>query len=202
MDDIILTAFSNALRNSIMSKLRSEFSRKDLGPMSYFLGNYVPKHTCSLFLSQRKYAEEIIKLAVMSPCKPTPILVDTKEKLNGSLGNPYHDRIEYQSLAEALIYLTFTRPNISYVVQPICLFMHDPKMKNMSALKRIIRYIHDTIDFDLHLYPFSVSILVSYTYVDWAGCPDTRQSTYGYCVYLGEKFNLTVFQTAIHRFSV
>jgi len=62
--------------------------------------------------------------------------------------------------------------------------MHDPKMQHMSALKRIIRYIHDTIDFGLHLYPSSVIKLVSYTDADWAGSPDTRQSTYGYCVYL------------------
>jgi hypothetical protein len=50
--------------------------------------------------------------------------------------------------------------------------MHDPKMHHMSALKRIIRYIHVTLDFGLHLYPSSVSKLVSYTDADWAGCPD------------------------------
>jgi hypothetical protein len=57
--------------------------------------------------------------------------------------------------------------NISYAVQQVCLFMHDPKTQNMSTLKRIIRYIHGTIDFGLHLYPSSVSKLVSYTDVDW-----------------------------------
>ena len=52
--------------------------------------------------------------------------------------------------------------------------------------KRIIRYIHGTIDFGLHLHPSSVSKLVSNTDADWAGCPDTRRSTSGYCVYLGD----------------
>jgi len=56
----------------------------------------------------------------------------------------------------------------------------------MSALKRIIRYIHDNLDFGHHLYPSSVSKLVSYTDADWAGCPDNRKSTSGYCVYLGD----------------
>ena len=64
--------------------------------------------------------------------------------------------------------------------------MHDPKTQHMSALKRIIRYIHGTLDFGLHLYPSSVSKLVSYTDANWAGCLDTRRSTSSYCVYLGD----------------
>ena len=60
VDDIILTASSDALRNSIMSKLSVEFAMKDLGPLSYFLGISVIKHTGGLFLSQKKYAEEIV----------------------------------------------------------------------------------------------------------------------------------------------
>jgi len=66
VDDIILTASSDALRYSIMSKLSSEFAMKDLGPLSYFMGISVTKHTGGLFFSQRKYAEEIIERAGMS----------------------------------------------------------------------------------------------------------------------------------------
>jgi len=51
--------------------------------------------------------------------------------------------------------------------------MLDPKTQHMSALKCIIRYIHGTLDFGLHLYPSYVSKLVSYTDADWVGCPDT-----------------------------
>ena len=121
---------------------------------------------------------------VLHKSSPTP--VDTKTKLNASSRNLYHDPTEYQSLAAALQYLTFTRPDISYVVKQVCLFMHDKKTQHMSSLKRILRYIHDTLDFGLHLHPSSVSKLVSYTDADWAGCPDTRRSTSGYCVYLGD----------------
>ncbi|MCI30568.1 hypothetical protein A2U01_0051778, partial [Trifolium medium] len=53
----------------------------------------------------------------MSSCKPSPNPVDTKAKLSGISGNPYHDPTEYRSLAGALQYLTFTRPDISYAVQ-------------------------------------------------------------------------------------
>jgi hypothetical protein len=64
--------------------------------------------------------------------------------------------------------------------------MHDHKTQHMSALKRIILYIHATLDFGLHLYHSFINKLVSYTDVDWARCPDTRRSTSGYCVYPGD----------------
>jgi hypothetical protein len=169
-----------------MSKLDSEFAMKDLGPLSYFLGISVTRHSGGLFLSQKKYAKEIIERAGMSSSNPSPTPVDTKAKLSISSGNPYHDPTEYRSLAGALQYLTFTRPDISYAVQQICLFMHDPRTQHMSALKRIIRYIKGTIEFGLHLYLSSVHKLISYTDADWGGCPDTRRSTSGYCVYLGD----------------
>ena len=56
----------------------------------------------------------------------------------------------------------------------------------MSALKRIIRYVQGTLDHGLHLYPSYFSSLVSYTNADWGGCPNTRRSTSGYCVFLGD----------------
>jgi len=109
-----------------MYKLNSEFSMKDLGPLSYFLGISVTRHSVGIFLSQHKYTEEIFERVVMSSCKPISTPVDTKAKLSGVSGNPYHDPTEYRILAGALQYLTFTRPGITYVFQLMCLFMHDP----------------------------------------------------------------------------
>lgn len=186
VDDIILTASSNELRQTIMSLLASEFAMKDLGPLSYFLGIAVTEHAGGLFLCQQKYAEDIIERAGMTSCKPAPTPVDTKSKLSVSSGSPYEDPTKYRSLAGALQYLTFTRPDISYAVQQVCLHMHDPKDDHMTALKRILRYVQGTIGFGLHLYKSSVSGLVSYTDADWGGCPDTRRSTSGYCVFLGD----------------
>jgi hypothetical protein len=186
VDDIILTASSDNLRQFIMSKLSCEFSMKDLGPLSYFLGISVTRRSDGIFLSQHKYAEEIIERAAMSSCKSVSTPVDTKAKLSGLSGNPYHNPSEYRSLAGALQYLTFTRPDIAYAVQQVCLFMHDPRTQHMTALKRIIRYIKGTIHHGLHLSPSLVDTLTSYTDADWGGCPDTRRSTSGYCVYLGD----------------
>ncbi|KAK9099064.1 hypothetical protein Syun_026109 [Stephania yunnanensis] len=122
----------------------------------------------------------------MSSCKPSATPVNTKPKVSATASTVFDDPTLYRSLAGALQYLTFTRPDISYAVQQVCLHMHDPRIDHMSALKRIIRYVQGTLDHGLHLYPSSSSTLVSYTDADWGGCPDTRRSTSGYCVFLGD----------------
>ena len=81
----------------------------------------------------------------MSECKPAPAPaptpVTTSSKLYADVGSPYDNPTLYCSLAGTLQYLTFTRPDISYAVQQMCLFMHDPRVKHMAALHRILRYI-------------------------------------------------------------
>ncbi|KAE8713006.1 hypothetical protein F3Y22_tig00110220pilonHSYRG00054 [Hibiscus syriacus] len=186
VDDIILTASSEHLRKSIMAHLNSEFAMKDLGFLNYFLGISVTRHKGGLFLSQQKYAEDIIDRAGMYSCKPSQTPIDTKPKVSANSGARYADPTQYRSLAGALQYLTFTRPDISYAVQQICLHMHDPRDELMNALKRIIRYIQGTLHLGLHISPSSITDLVSYTDADWGGCPDTRRSTSGYCVFLGD----------------
>jgi hypothetical protein len=51
------------------------------------------------------------------------------------------DASDFRSLARALKYLTFIRPDIAYAVQQVCLHMHDPREPHLTALKRILRYI-------------------------------------------------------------
>ncbi|GJS31286.1 ribonuclease H-like domain-containing protein [Tanacetum coccineum] len=91
------------------------------------------------------------------------------------------------SLAGGFQYLIFTRPDLSYAVQQICLYMHDPREPHFAALKRILRYVQGNSGSGLSLIsrPATTS-LVGYTDADWAGCPSTRRSTSGYCVFLGD----------------
>lgn len=62
----------------------------------------------------------------MSECHPTATPIDTNSKLSATNGDHVPDATEYYSLASALQYLTLTRPDNAYVVQQVCLFMHDP----------------------------------------------------------------------------
>ncbi|XP_019106179.1 uncharacterized mitochondrial protein AtMg00810-like [Beta vulgaris subsp. vulgaris] len=57
---------------------------------------------------------------------------------------------------------------------------------HMQALKLIVRYVKGTLAHGLHLYASSFSTLISYTDANWDGCPDTRRSTSGYCVFLDD----------------
>ncbi|GJW44459.1 ribonuclease H-like domain-containing protein [Tanacetum coccineum] len=138
-----------------------------------------------MFFSQKKYAMELLEHAHMSNCNATRTLVDIESKL-GYDGDPVSDSTLYRSLAGGLQYLTFTRPNISYAMQQICLHMHDPREPHLAALKRVLRYIHGTLDHGLQLHVSSTSQLNAYTDTDWAGYPVTRRSTSGYCVFLGD----------------
>jgi hypothetical protein len=85
-----------------------------------------------------------------------------------------------------LQYLTFTRPDIAYAVQQVCLHMHDPWESHLTAMKRILRYLRGTPDYGLLLRRSRSTNLVVYTDADWAGCPNTRRSTSGYAVFLGD----------------
>ncbi|GKB91615.1 putative mitochondrial protein [Tanacetum coccineum] len=64
--------------------------------------------------------------------------------------------------------------------------MHDPREPHFTALKRILRYVRGTVAFGLQLHASSTAQLTAYTDADWAGCPVTRRSTSGYCVFLGD----------------
>jgi len=99
----------------------------------------------------------------VSSYKPISTRVVRKEKLSGLSGNPYHDPFEYRSLVITLQYLTLTRPDTSYVVQLVCLFMNNPRTQHMTSLKQTIRYIMGTITHGLHISPSSVNRLTTYT---------------------------------------
>ncbi|GJR51687.1 ribonuclease H-like domain-containing protein [Tanacetum coccineum] len=121
----------------------------------------------------------------MLNCNPNHTPVDTESK-HGPERTPISDLTLYRSLASGLQYVTFTRPNLSYVVQQIFLYMHDPWEPHLAALKRILRYVQGTLQFGLQLYASSGSSFVAYFDVDWAGCPGTCRSTSGYSVFMGE----------------
>nr|GEU75231.1 ribonuclease H-like domain-containing protein [Tanacetum cinerariifolium] len=134
VDDIILTASYTSFLQRIISSLHAEFAMTDLGPPNYFLGISATRTTSGIFLCQTKYATEILEQAHMLNCNPCRTPVDTEKKL-GPEGSPVTDPTLYRSLAGALQYLIFTRPDLSYAVQQLCLYMHDPREPHINAMK-------------------------------------------------------------------
>jgi hypothetical protein len=184
VDDIVLTASSTTFLTHIISLLQTEFSMTDLGSLHHFLGIAVTRDSSGLFLSQRQYSIDLLTRAGMLDCQPSRTPVDTSSKFSSD-GDIFPDPTLYRSLTGALQYLTITRPEISYAVQQACLYMHDPRVPHFNHVKRILRYLKGTLDHSLHINHSSPTSLTAYSDADWAGCPDTRRSTSGYCVFLG-----------------
>jgi hypothetical protein len=174
VDDIILTASSPELLQHITTALQHQFMMKDIVRLYYFLGVSVEQRSDSLFLHQRQNAQDIFEHARMSDCKPYFKPVDTQAKVSSDIGALVSDPTAYYSLAGALQYITFTRP------------LHARPEPHLTAAKRILRYLQGTLDHNLLLHRASTSDLVVYTDADWAGCPDTCQSTLGYAVFLSD----------------
>nr|GEV93726.1 ribonuclease H-like domain-containing protein [Tanacetum cinerariifolium] len=155
----------------------------DLGSFNHFLGISAQRTASGLFLSQSKFAEEIIERAHMQHFNPCKTPVNTESKI-GPKGDHVVDPTLYRSLIGALQYLTFMRPDLSYAVQHVWLYMHDPREPHLLTLKRILRYVRGTLDHGLQLYASSMTQFVAYTDAEWAGYPVTRRSTSGYYVFL------------------
>jgi len=186
VDDIILTASSSALLQQIIASLQQEFAMSDLGELQYFLGVTASRNTSGLLLTQDKYALELLTRAKMQHCNPCATPIEVSPKLPAEAGPPVTDASLYRSLAGGLQYLTLTRPDIAHAVQQICLHMHDPREEHFSLLKRILRYIKGTIKYGLQITRSSSHDLLLYSDADWAGCPDTRRSTSGFCAFIGD----------------
>ncbi|GJU69374.1 ribonuclease H-like domain-containing protein [Tanacetum coccineum] len=162
VDDIILKASSPVLLQQIIDSLHKYFDMTDLEALNYFLGISVVRHYTCLFLSQKKYALQLLERAYMVHCNHFRTPVDTKTKL-GPDGIPVQDPTLYCNLVRGVQYLTFTRLDLSYAVQQICFYMHDPKELHFVALKRVMHYVKGTLDLGLRWYSSATTPLVGYT---------------------------------------
>lgn len=159
----------------------------DLEAMKYFLGMQVKQSPGKIFLSQEKYAEDMLKKFNMSDCKPMATPMATNVKLSKNDGKEKVDASLYRSLVGSLIYLTNTRPDIVHSVSIISRFMSDPSKDHLAATKRILRYIKGTKSHGIMYESENDCRLTGYTDSDWAGSIDDRRSTSGYVFQLGSK---------------
>lgn len=91
----------------------------------------------------------------------------------------------FRSIIGALQYITLTRPDLSFAVNKLSQFMHQPTELHVQQLKRVLRYLKFTINHGLKLTKPIHLKLQAYTDADWGGNHDDKTSTSAYIIYLG-----------------
>ena len=89
---------------------------KDLGHLSYFLGLEITHSTNGLYITQAKYASELLSPAGLIDSKTVDTPVELNAHLTPSGGKPLSNPFLHRHLVGNLIYLIVTRPDIFYVV--------------------------------------------------------------------------------------
>ena len=74
----------------------------------------------------------------------------------------------YRSMIDCLLYLTASRLNIAFSVVVCSRFQSNPKVSHLNAVKRIIKYVSGTYDYELLYSKESNLSLVGYSDLDWA----------------------------------
>ncbi|XP_030959104.1 uncharacterized protein LOC115981055 [Quercus lobata] len=118
---------------------------KDLGTLSYFLRLEVTSSFDGYYLSQAKYASDLLSKAGITDNKTVSTPLEYNAKLTPLDGEPISDATRYRQLDGSLIYLTVTRPDISHVMGMVSKFMDTPRSVHYAAVLRILRYVKGTL---------------------------------------------------------
>ena len=121
----------------------------------------------------------------MENAKPYNTPMSSSIKLDKDEKGKHVDEKLYQGMIGSLLYLTASRPDIMFSVCLCARYQSCLKESHLSAVKRILRYLLDTIKLGL-FYPKGTSFdLIGYSDADFAECKLDRKSTSGTCQFLG-----------------
>ncbi|XP_022843421.1 uncharacterized protein LOC111366976 [Olea europaea var. sylvestris] len=156
-----------------------------VGELSYFLGLQVKQTDCGLFILQSKYAKDLVKRFGLDSMKHTRTPMSTNVKLGHDPTSKNVDQTVYRNMIGSLPYLTANRPDIAFSVGICARFQADPKESHLSAMRRLIRYVNETVDHEILYSRESNLELAGYSDVDWAENVDDRKRISGGCFYVG-----------------
>ncbi|XP_059627363.1 uncharacterized mitochondrial protein AtMg00810-like [Cornus florida] len=165
--------------------LQKSFDMKDLGPLRYFLGIEVVRSRRGISLFQRKYVLDLLQDTGMLGCRPASTPMEPNLKLSVESGELLSDPSVYQHLVGRLIYLTNTRPDLTFAVSVVSQFMHAPRSTHMDAVYHILRYLKSCPSLGLFYALGNQSGLSCFTDADYAGCKTDRRPTSDFCTFYG-----------------
>ncbi|KAK2373607.1 putative mitochondrial protein [Trifolium repens] len=185
VDDIVFGGMSNAMVQHFVQQMQSEFEMSLVGELTYFLGLQIKQMDDTIFISQSKYARNIIKKFGMDNATHKRTPAPTHLKLTKDEKGISVDQSLYRSMIGSLLYLTASRPDITYAVGVCARYQADPKVSHLTQVKRILKYVNGTSDYGIMYSHCENSTLYGYCDADWAGSADDRKSTSGGCFFLG-----------------
>jgi hypothetical protein len=198
VDDLLITGNNESYIASIKKELKKGFEMTDLGHLHYYLGIEVTQNPKYIFISQKKYIGELLNKFGMVECNPLSTPMEQNLKLTSKEGNEFEDATKYRQLVGSLIYLTTTRPDISFVVGILSRFMQKPCEGHWSVAKRVLKYLKGTQDFGLKYSKVDDFNLIGYSDSDFDGDKENGVSTSGYLMSLGS----TIVSWRSHKQSV
>jgi hypothetical protein len=185
VDDMIITGNNDAAIQDLKHFLSTRFKIKDLDPLKYFLGVEIARSKSGISFCQRKYTLDILEDTGMLGAEPQKIPMDATVALMPIGSDPLKDPTSYRRLFGRLIYLTITRPEITYAVNTLSQFMHEPQKHNFDTARQLLHYLKGASGQGLLFSSNGPLYLTAYCDAYWARCPFTRCSVTGYCIFLG-----------------
>ncbi|GJV12024.1 retrovirus-related pol polyprotein from transposon TNT 1-94 [Tanacetum coccineum] len=187
VDDIIFASTTPELCDQFSKIMCSKFKMSMMGKISFFLGLQISQSPRGIFINQSKYALESLKKYGMESSDPVDTPMVEKSKLDEDPQGKAVDPTHYRGMVGTLMYLTASRPDLTFVVCMCARYQAKPTEKHLHAVKRIFKYLRGTVNRGLW-YPKDSSIaLTAYADADHAGCQDTRRSTSGSMQLLGDR---------------
>jgi hypothetical protein len=179
---VFLLVILDAATLLVMVKLNAKNGMNFMLSLAYSKNE--PKED-GIFMSQAKYTWDILKKFDMMSCKPTTTPLEVRFKLYRNDDSNLVDATLYCQLVGSLIYLTTTRPDISFVVNMVSRFMLDSQEIHWKVAKIILRYLRGIVGYGLVYRSTKDFRLIGYIDSYWAGCMDDRKSTSGYTFNMG-----------------
>jgi len=166
VDDLVLTRNDLDTCSAFKPYLNSCSCIEDVGPLKYFLGTEAACSPQGLFMSQCKYALEIVEECWLLGAKPTNFLMETNHKLCLATRRFLDDATQYRRIVGRVLYPTISRPKLSYFVHILSQFMQNPRDEHMAASGRVLHYLKGVL-----LKGDSNLQVVAYNDSDWGACP-------------------------------
>ncbi|GJT57933.1 retrovirus-related pol polyprotein from transposon TNT 1-94 [Tanacetum coccineum] len=178
VDDIIFGSTKPVFAKRFEKLMKDNFEMSMIGEMKFFLGLQVHQSPRGIFISQSQYTMDILKKHGMEKCDTVSTPMATT-KLDADLQGTPVDQTKYHSMIGGLMYLTASRPDIAFATFVCARYQARPTEKHLKEVKRIFRYLRQSINMGLWYSKDSGFELIAYADADHAGCNDDCKSTSG-----------------------